>query len=384
MPKKKIAFISTMAAVPWGGSEELWSKAAQCLRREGHEVAASVCGWPKPPAQLGILRQVGVHINERSSTAPPFLPKLAQKVAGAIRHRVALRKFSHWLNEQRADLICISTGSPADDPILIDLCINSGTPYTIITTANSEHLWPDDSLALQLIAIFQRSSRAYFVSQANRHLLEMQLGVGLPQAEIIRNPCSVRWDAAPPWPCSREPLRFACVGRLEPRAKGQDLILQVIASEPWRSRSIELSLYGHGPMEQGLRRLALKLNLGERVRFCGHEHDIERLWSTHHALILPSRFEGLPITIVDAMFCGRPVIVTNVAGNAELVEDGITGFVAEAPTVYHLNEAMERAWKRRTEWESIGLAAARAIRQQIPPDPAEVFARKLAALVNSL
>src|SRR5437763_3000966 len=47
------------------------------------------------------------------------------------------------------------------------------------------------------------------------------------------------------------------------------------------------------------------------------------------------------------ILCARPAIVTNVGGNAELLEDGRSGFVAPAPTIKHLNEAMERAWDRR-------------------------------------
>jgi hypothetical protein len=65
------------------------------------------------------------------------------------------------------------------------------------------------------------------------------------------------------------------------------------------------------------------------------------------------------------------------------VEDGITGFIAEAPTARHLRQAMDRAWERRYDWESIGKAAACAIREQIPADPGAEFARKLLALIET-
>jgi glycosyltransferase involved in cell wall biosynthesis len=83
------------------------------------------------------------------------------------------------------------------------------------------------------------------------------------------------------------------------------------------------------------------------------------------------------------MLCGRPAIVTDVAGNAELVTDGTTGFVAESATRRQLSEAMERAWARRQDWESMGKAAARQIREMIPRDPAAEFARKLAEVAAS-
>ena len=213
--------------------------------------------------------------------------------------------------------------------------------------------------------------------------MEIQLGVALPNAEIVRNPSNVRREAAPPWPPQSQVLRFACIGRLQPDAKGQDLLLRVLASEPWRSRAIEVSFFGVGDMEDGLKRLVRWFQLEERVKFYGHVEDIEGLWATHHALVLPSRFEGLPLVIVEAMLCARPVIVTDVAGNAEIVQDGVTGFVAEAATVHHLNLAMERAWIRRSHWEDIGKAAALAIREIMPNDPAAVFAQRLLVLAES-
>jgi glycosyltransferase involved in cell wall biosynthesis len=135
-------------------------------------------------------------------------------------------------------------------------------------------------------------------------------------------------------------------------------------------------------MEDGLHRLAKRLGLEGRVQFCGHEPNVEQIWATHHALVLPSRFEGLPLAVVEAMLCARPVIVTDVAGNTELVADETTGFVAEAATVRHLHRAMERAWERRSDLESMGKAAARCIRELIPKDPAGEFARRLVDLTN--
>jgi glycosyltransferase involved in cell wall biosynthesis len=69
--------------------------------------------------------------------------------------------------------------------------------------------------------------------------------------------------------------------------------------------------------------------------------------------------------------------VTNVGGNAEVVDDGATGFLAAAPTEDALDEAMERAWQRRHEWRDIGAAAAIKIRTLVPSNPAEVMAANL-------
>ena len=99
--------------------------------------------------------------------------------------------------------------------------------------------------------------------------------------------------------------------------------------------------------------MAKELDL-PHIEFAGFVEDIEQLWTRHHALVLPSRFEGMPLSLVEAMLCGRPSIVTDVAGHRELVRDNVNGFLAKAPTVELLNEAMNRAWENRRAPEGDG------------------------------
>jgi glycosyltransferase involved in cell wall biosynthesis len=125
--------------------------------------------------------------------------------------------------------------------------------------------------------------------------------------------------------------------------------------------------------------LARRLGLSERVNFAGFAKP-EEIWAENHVLVMPSRYEGLPLAMVEAMLCSRPVVATDVAGHAEIVEDGVTGFLADAPTPRAMAAALERFWARRTEAEEIGKAGYRRIQQLVPPDPVRVFAEKLKAL----
>jgi glycosyltransferase involved in cell wall biosynthesis len=123
-------------------------------------------------------------------------------------------------------------------------------------------------------------------------------------------------------------------------------------------------------------------NLTEHVKFAGHV-PVHEIWKANHVLVMPSRYEGLPIAIVEAMLCARPVVATDVGGNAEVVEDSVTGFIAESPTTASLARALERCWAARTGLEQMGLAGARRIRQLVPPDPVSDFAHKLVELVRA-
>lgn len=350
------------------------------LVQAGHGVAASVPGWPRRVPQVAALMDAGIAVKERWLTADQYPPRSLKRQAVLMFdscRRLAYRKrFTRWLKQIHPDLICISNGSCADNLSKLELIRQSGFPYVMLGQANAEHLWPDDPRGEKILDLYRHARRSYFVSESNRRLLETQLGAELANAEVVRNPFNVRRDAAPPWPVA-ESISLACVARLDPSAKGQDILLNVLAREAWRSRPIKVSLYGKGSSEQGLRRLTERLGLQETVRFAGHTDNIENVWATHHALVLPSRYEGLPLAIVEAMHCGRPAIVTDVAGNAELLKDGVTGFVAEAATEEHLHRAMDRAWQKRADWQQIGAAAARAVRELVPADPVGVFTQKL-------
>jgi glycosyltransferase involved in cell wall biosynthesis len=111
----------------------------------------------------------------------------------------------------------------------------------------------------------------------------------------------------------------------------------------------------------------------DKVRFGGYSNGIADVWRTHHAVVMPSRYEGLPIALVEAMLCHRMAIVTDVGGNVELVEEGVTGFVAAAPNVASVDEALERAWQQRDKWKAMGLSAGQRVRSAVPADPVGVF-----------
>jgi glycosyltransferase involved in cell wall biosynthesis len=288
-----------------------------------------------------------------------------------------------WLVDQKPDLVCVSGGGNLDGLPLLELCHQQRIPYASIIQANAEYFWPRDDQAESMLPVYRDARRAFFVSHMNRQLFENQLALTLSNAEVVWNPTNVRWDATPAWPAESAGWKLACVGRLEPNAKGQDLLLQALALEAWKSRPMALSLIGSGPMEHGLRRLVTKLGLDERVRFVGHVGDIEQVWAEHHALVLASRYEGLPLVLVEAMLCRRPAIITEVAGDGRMVEEGVTGFVARAPTVPLVAEALERAWERRAQWQEMGRAARQRVEKLVPKDPIGHFCERLLSCVRS-
>ena len=373
----KYLFIAANEHVPWGGSEVLWSQAAKRLVKRGFRVCVSVKDWGAPVKQVEDLRSAGCEIFRRRP--PSLLNRLRRKViprdSNAAEH---LRKVVG-----DADLVVISQGSAFDGAGWMAAAKSMGQKYVAIVQTAGESIWPtDDDFAETLAECYESASAAYFVSQANLELTRRQFVTPLRRGAVVRNPFNVRYDAQPPWPGeAREGLALACVGRLEAAQKGQDLLFQVLSLPHWRERSLRVTVVGSGMNERRLRMLADSLRLNS-VEFAGFRDDIEDVWRKHHALVLPSRYEGFPLALVEAMLCGRPCIVTDVGGNRELVRDGINGFLAKAPTVELLNEAMNRAWECRGRLREMGEQAACDVRKFVPADPAEDFVRELESLVD--
>jgi glycosyltransferase involved in cell wall biosynthesis len=379
--KKRILFVSTQVGDPWGGCEELWSRTAQNLVKTGFDVSASVREWNPLHARVLSLIDTGIEVAVRPARFPMWRRALRR---AALRQEGSTTAEVRRLMNSRPPLLAVLSTGAAFPPIeLLELCIEKKVPFVTIGNANQDAWWPEDSDARRYRSALPTALRCYFVSRANLLMAEKQLGCVLPNSEVIRPPFSVRFDVSPDWPSSEAgEVRFASLGRLHPPSKGQDILLEALAAPVWADRRWRLNLYGEGRMKDSLERLVHRLALGKRVFFAGYA-SAEEIWASNHVLVMPSRYEGLPIVVVEAMLCGRPVVATNVAGHSEVIEDGTGGFLADAPTVASVAKALERFWERRSEAQEMGKAAATRIRQLVPPDPVEVFSEKIRQLVKT-
>jgi glycosyltransferase involved in cell wall biosynthesis len=279
----------------------------------------------------------------------------------------------------RPNLVVVSQGGNHDGWMLAAVCRRLKLPYVLLSQKASDLYWPQDRWLKEVRANYAAAHHSYFVSHHNLVLTQEQIGGPIERASVVRNPFNVAYDARPDWPEDDGTVRIACVGRLYPMEKGQDIVLRVLARPEWRKRPVSVTFFGAGEQREGLEGMARFLDL-PNVRFAGYADDVAGIWAHHHLLALPSRAEGLPLALVETMLCGRVAIVSDVAGNAELLEDGATGFVAEAACETGFARALERAWERRPDWPAIGDAAARHVRREVPENPSAAFADALLSL----
>jgi glycosyltransferase involved in cell wall biosynthesis len=378
----KFAFVSFNEWASWGGSEELWSRAAHALLHDRHTLLACVAPWRPAPLQLEQLGAAGCSIH-RAGLRPR---SLSQKIGHVLRGRPPAAPLPETTVQDiivpfRPDLVVISQGNNQDGLRWAEACQQQRLPYVLIAQAAIPYLWPVNLTFERLRAIYNNARAIFFVSRHNRELTEQQLAMDLPQAVIISNPFLVPFDQPPTWPSDNE-FRLAQVARMEPGSKGQDVLLEVLSQIKWRGRPLRVSLYGRGNCDESVRALVTKMRLSN-VDMKGHVNDVGSIWQKHHGLILPSRYEGTPLALIEAMLCHRFAIVTDVGGNSELVVDGRHGYIAESATVAALDRAMEHAWQQRAAWRELGLEAGRHIRTIVSRDPATEFAGRLINLAQS-
>ena len=363
----------------WGGSEELWSRAVSILAERGHTVSVFKTVVDETHPGIQRLKSLSCKVRDLERIR---LPQLGINLLLPTRYQLTPIKkqllfIALHLKARAPDLVIISQGDNYDGLHFGNLCRKFKLPYILISQKATDHFWPPDKVRKYRRDVFEAAIKCFFVSSHNRSLTEDQIGRRLANAAIVRNPFLVAVDNPLSWPGNEErEFRLACVGRLYVLDKGQDVLLRVLARDKWKKRNLHVSFFGQGINREGLMELANKLEVS-KVSFPGQTKDVQSIWNEHHALVLPSRSEGLPLALVEAMLCGRTAIVTNVGGNAEVIDDHVTGFLAAAPTEADFDEALEKAWERRDEWRAMGSLAASRIRELVPADPAAEFACQL-------
>lgn len=376
---KKILF--TTENIHWGGSELLWTKTISEL--VNRDCIIGICVNQKLPLPDWITTlETEKHISIYRSPVSE-LPKIKRIANKLLPYKFRLKsknKREEFIKEFKPDLLVINQGFNFNEVDLMTFAIQSKINYVTISQAVNEGMWPNLSLRKKMLRGFSNSQKNYFVSQENLEITEAQLGFRLQNREVMRNPFNVPFNADLAYP-QQDNYHLACVGRYNFYAKGQDVLLRVLAQEKWKQRNLIVNFYGEGNDIENLKDL---IQLYEIKNAIVHPHtDTIDIWKNNHGLILSSRFEGLPLVLVEAMLCKRFAIITNVSGNKELLQDNQTGFVAAAPRPEYVDEAMERAWQVRENWKSIGEQARQEIIKSIPENPALVFANKLCAILNN-
>jgi len=176
------------------------------------------------------------------------------------------------------------------------------------------------------------------------------------------------------------PARIFSVGRIV-HQKGLDLGLRALAQ--LTDLNWEWNIAGDGPQLNSLKRLARELGISERVKFLGWQSGKELSQCYHQAnlFLFPSRHEGMPNAVLEAMSSGLPVVATRIAGSEELVMDGVTGLLVNAEDVDSLRDGLRRLIVEEKTRMQMGQASRQRVEKEYSWENA---ARQYSTILQSL
>lgn len=323
----RIAYVVTRAD-PIGGVQIHVRDLAVALQAQGHSCTI-ITGGSGP--FVDVLRETGIPVVVLRHLTVPIHP---------ISDLRALREIRAALSETRPELIAVHSSKAG---ILGRLAGRSlGIP--VVLTAHGWNFTPGiAALPAAAYRQIERSagplaSKIITVSEFDRQLaLDARITTadrivtvynGMPDV-----PAELRADPG------RTPVRLVMVARFGAQ-KDHGTLLRALGG--LRDHSWELDLIGDGPLMGQMQSLAASLGIGGRVRFLGQRMDVERLLASAQVSLLVTNWEGFPLSILEAMRAGLPVVATSVAGIGESVRDGETGFLVPRRGVEQLQAHLRR------------------------------------------
>jgi len=270
--------------------------------------------------------------------------------AGAAFHTLEMRKgladprgwlrFRRWLKQHAPDVV------HAHLPHAAWLARWSRLATPIRVVVDTLHSSSTGSRGRQLGYRYSNwlPDRVTAVSQAvaASHLADRMVS----KQRLFLLPNGVDVDAWKPNPAARRALRrelgikdeflWFAAGRLDP-VKDYSTLFWAFAQMPSTDM---LVIAGSGPLLEELGNLATRLGIGPRVRFLGFQPDLLRWMQAADGYALSSRWEGLPMGLMEAAACALPAVATDVPGTREVVADGQTGFLAKPGSALAFENAM--------------------------------------------
>jgi glycosyltransferase involved in cell wall biosynthesis len=280
--------------------------------------------------------------------------------------------FSTWRRLRRIAprLLHVHHVWPAADRYLAELASLAGVPHLVVT----EHITGSSHSAAQRALKrneLRRAAAVTAVCGAVAETLVRDYALDRQRIRIVTNGTEPP-DEDGEWPEARDlrtlfgatPLRplWVCAARLEEQ-KGQDVLIEAAAGVHRLGLEFTLALAGEGSCRAALEQQAARLGIAARVRFLGQVEAIGPLLLAADAVVLPSRWEGLPLTLLEAMARGRPVVASAVGGIPEVLEDAVNGRIVPADDAGALAAVLAEFHRRPDAALKLGRAGARVVRE---------------------
>ena len=341
----RVMFVIT--SMPVGGAETLLMNLVRRMDRQ--RFAPMICCL-KEPGPLGeILR----------SEIPVFHHLLSGKYDLRVMPRLV-----RLMRRQRIDAV-VTVG--AGDKMFWGRLAAWRAGVPVILSALHSTGWPDCVGRLNRLLTPLTGGFIGVADEHGRYLVEQER-FPAPKVFIIPNGVDVARFAQPVDRAQvRKQLDLAAdapiagiVAALRPE-KNHELLLRATATVCRQVPQARLLIIGDGPERPHLEKLAIQLELSKAVRFLGNRDDIPQLLGATDIFLLTSRMEANPVSILEAMAAGKPVIAPRVGSIPEVVIDGETGYLTDPGDVSQVAESWLRLARHPEKAANMGETGRRRV-----------------------
>ena len=152
------------------------------------------------------------------------------------------------------------------------------------------------------------------------------------------------------------------------KVKGVDVLVKAASLLKREGVKATFIVAGEGPLREELERIIREFGLIEEVKLVGFRGDVERLTAACDVAVLPSIYEPFGMPAAEAGACGKPVVVSDVGGLREIVDDGVTGFVVPRGDYRALAKAIALLLSDQETRERLGRAAREKVMANFTPE----------------
>jgi L-malate glycosyltransferase len=337
-----------------GGGERIVLRLAALLPQYGYR--ASILTFSAHPESPGLV----------SPPCPIFvLPLHRTYDLTALKASFDLKRF---LKERRIQIV--QTFFESSD-VWGGLVVKAMSPAKLIWSRRDMGILRDRKHSVAYRLMSNVPDRVFAVSeQVRRHCIEVD-GIDPSRVLTIYNGLDLAdWDrVTQPAKRSGESV-IATVGNIR-RVKGHDVFIRAAAAIALQFPKATFSIAGE-VLEPDyfaeLQALVRELNLSDRFHFAGGITNLREHLAAADIFVLPSRSEGFSNAIVEAMAASLPVIATDVGGNAEAVQDGVSGIIVPSEDVAALSVAILQLLSDPAKARQMGLEGKRLAAERFTTD----------------
>lgn len=207
------------------------------------------------------------------------------------------------------------------------------------------HGWTREDLKVRLYnfidrRILRKVSRVIAVSNSTSRLLQRH-GVPESRIEVVYNALESERETVPERAKNPVPV-MGVIGRLS-FEKGVHVFLKALSSIRKKAPPFKAEIYGRGPDEEKLKRMAVRLRLSEIVEFKGHVDDMAAAYEGLDFIVIPSISEGHPLVILEAWERGLGIVASRAGGIPEIIRDGQSGILTDTGNRKSLAKGIRKA-----------------------------------------